>query len=73
MVWVASFCIHKCLTGNGSEFTDRLLVKAKHPTGTHLFDQTCADHAIEHRLIPPRHPQTHGLLERFNDHIAEVL
>ncbi|TCW33318.1 integrase-like protein [Marichromatium gracile] len=41
--------------------------------GLHRFDQLCAQHAIEHRLIKPRTPQTNGLVERFNGRIAEVL
>jgi hypothetical protein len=28
--------------------------------------------AVDHRLIPPRHPQTNGMVERFNGRIAEV-
>ena len=33
-----------------------------------LFQQL----AIEHRLIPPRHPQTNGMVECFNGRISEV-
>jgi transposase InsO family protein len=28
---------------------------------------------IEHRLCPPRHPQTNGLVERFNGRISELV
>jgi len=73
VIQAAPFRIQKCLTDNGSEFTDRFLAKAKQPTGTHAFDQACAEHTIEHRLIPPRKPQTNGMVERFNGRIAEVL
>ena len=29
--------------------------------------------AIEHRLTPPKSPQTHGMVERFGGRIDEVL
>jgi transposase InsO family protein len=28
---------------------------------------------IDHRLIPPRHPQTNGMVEHFNGRISELL
>jgi len=27
---------------------------------------------IEHRLAPPRHPQTNGMVEQFNGRISEL-
>jgi len=29
--------------------------------------------AIEQRLIPPRHPQTNGMVERFNGRISKLV
>jgi transposase-like protein len=65
--------IEKILTDNGTQFTDRFTSKEKQPTGNHAFDQECAQQGIEYRLIPPRHPQTNGMVERFNDLISEVV
>jgi transposase InsO family protein len=73
VIHAAPFRIQKCLTDNGSEFTDRFLTRTRRPTGEHTFDQACTEHAIEHRLTPPRRPQTNGMVERFNGRIAEVL
>jgi transposase InsO family protein len=69
----APFKISKLLTDNGSQFTDRFTSKAKQPTGKHVFDKQCKALDIEHRLSPPRHPQTNGMVERFNGRIAEVV
>ena len=65
--------IIKLLTDNGRQFTDRFTSQRKTPSGTHAFDLACQTLGIEHRLIPPRHPQTHGMVERFNGRISEVL
>ena len=73
LIQAAPFRIQKCLTDNGSEFTDRCLRREQRPSGAHVFDHACAEQGIEHRLIPPRHPQTNGMVERFNGRIAEVL
>ncbi len=64
--------INKILTDNGTQFTDRFTSKEKKATGNHAFDKACTEHAIEHRLIPPRHPQTNGMVERFNGRISEL-
>lgn len=47
------------------EFTDRLFgLRRRSPTGQHEFDTLCSDLGIEHRLAPPQHPQTNGMVER---------
>ena len=70
----APFVITKLLTDNGKEFTDRFIATGqRQPTGNHPFDQVCQEQDIEHRLIKPRHPQTNGMVERFNGRISEIL
>ena len=74
LVKKAPFKIQKVLTDNGKEFTDRFCQTGERdPTGNHLFDQKCHQNEIEHRLIKPRHPQTNGMVERFNGRISEIL
>jgi Integrase core domain. len=54
------------LTDNGKAFTDRFCATGeREPTGRHPVDCLCAEHAIDHRLIKPAHPQTNGMVERF--------
>lgn len=65
--------IAKILTDNGSQFTDRFTSKKREPSGAHKFDVRCKALAIEHRLCPPRHPQTNGMVERFNGRISELV
>ncbi|MEO8810024.1 MAG: IS481 family transposase, partial [Rhodanobacter sp.] len=65
--------IVKLLTDNGSQFTDRFTSKEKEPSGKHVFDRECVLLGVEHRLIPPRHPQTNGMVERFNGRISDIL
>jgi transposase InsO family protein len=60
---VAPIKIQTVLTDNGSQFTDRFTKKNKQVSGQHAFDQACATHGIDHRLAPPRHPQTNGMVE----------
>jgi transposase InsO family protein len=64
--------IRTILTDNGTPFTGRFTSRAKQPSGKHVFDQACVSAHIEHRLIPPRHPQTNGRVERFNGRISEL-
>ncbi|MGL5949158.1 MAG: IS481 family transposase, partial [Aeromonas sp.] len=65
--------IQKLLTDNGSQFTDRFTSREKVPSGEHAFDKVCTALNIEHRLIPPGHPQTNGMVERFNGRISDIL
>jgi len=72
--------IVKLFTDNGSQFTDRFTRKKKDPvsgdhipSGKHVFDVLCTQLAIEHRHIPPRHPQTNGMVERFNGRISKIV
>jgi len=70
----APFHITKLLTDNGKEFTDRYIPNGeREPTGHHLFDKMCTKHEIEHRLTKPAHPQTNGMVERFNGRISEIV
>lgn len=65
--------IAQLLTDNGACFTDRFQRKLRIPSGKHHFDVGCRALDIEHRLCPPRHPQTNGLVERFNGRISEIV
>jgi len=66
--------IRTVLTDNGREFTDSLFgLRKRAPTGKHEYDKLGTDLGIEHRLAPPQHPQTNGMVERFNGRIEEVL
>ena len=69
----APMIIQKVLTDNGSQFTDRFTAKGKRPSGNHAFDLVCNEFGIDHRLAPPRHPQTNGMVERFNGRISDLL
>ncbi len=69
----APFVIHTLLTDNDRAFTDRFSQKDRQPSGAHDFDALCARLGIEHRLTPPRQPQTNGLVERFNGRVSEIL
>ena len=65
--------ITQLLTDNASQFTDRFTSKKREPSGKQKFDVRCNALGIEHRLCPPRHPQTNGMVERFNGRISEVV
>ena len=74
VVTKAPFIITKLLTDNGKEFTDRFIPNGeREPTGNHAFDKVCKTTNIEHRLTKPAHPQTNGMVERFNGRISDIL
>jgi transposase InsO family protein len=65
--------ITKVLTDNGPQFTYALLLPHCKPKNkTHVFDQTCHDLKIEHRLTRFRHPWTNGQVERMNRTLKEA-
>ena len=70
---VAPVVINKVLSDNGSQFTDRFTCPGKPASGHPAFDLACAELGIEHRLAPPRHPQTNGMVERFNGRISNLI
>jgi transposase InsO family protein len=71
---LCSIRIRTILTDNGKEFTDRLFgLRKRVATGRLKFDKLCAELNIEHRLTPPRSPQTNGRVERSNGRIEDVL
>lgn len=69
--------VHTVLTDNGAEFTDRFggafYQTRKTGTGNHAFDRVCRARRIKHKLTRPYHPQTNGMVERFNRRIGEAL
>ena len=65
--------IKTILTDNGSQFTDRFTSATKSASGQHAFDLACVLLGIEHRLCPPRHPQTNAMVERFNGRISDLV
>jgi transposase InsO family protein len=61
-------------TDNGKEFTDRLFgLRKRAQRGNQEFDKLCKALEIEHRLTPPRSPQTSSMVERFSGRISDVL
>ena len=38
----------------------------------HVFNRTCDEHGIEHRLTKPYHPWTNGQAERMNRTVKDA-
>jgi transposase InsO family protein len=74
LLTAAPFKITIVPTDNGKEFNERCCATGeRRRTGRHPLDRLGTEHAIEHRLLKPGRPRTHGMVERFNGGIAEVL
>jgi transposase-like protein len=63
------YAIHTVLTDNGIQFTNR---KKDKYAFEHIFDRTCRELSIEHRLTQVKHPWTNGQVERMNRTIKEA-
>ena len=70
--------VHTILTDHDGAFPDRFAMHktgkpAGQPSGTHRLAHLCRAHRIKHRLLRPSHPQTNGMVERFNRRLSEAL
>ena len=61
------FTIKRCQSDNGSEFTNRFMLKYLGlGVKTHAFDKFCNDNNIRHICIPVGEKELQGLVERSN-------
>lgn len=61
--------IHKVLTDNGIQFTNR--DQRKHAC-THIFERVCKENHIEYRKTKVKHPWTNGQVERMNTTLKDA-
>ena len=74
LIKAVPYKIHTVLTDNGIQFCE-LPKNRQGPTAMwrrHMFDITCANNKIEHRLTKPNHPWTNGQVERMNRTLKEA-
>jgi transposase InsO family protein len=64
--------ISDLLTDDGSQFTDQFHQKQEAERQTQVRRCLCLG-SMEHRLALRRHPQTKGMVERFNGRINKLL
>ena len=83
LIAAVPYRVHTVLTDNGTHFTTpgntasaALLIKEAIARGerfrAHAFALACAQNDIDHRLTKPRHPWTHGPVERMNRTIKDA-
>ncbi len=77
LIQAVPYTIHTVLTANGTHFTSpgnvcsaaadiRRAMNNGELFLAHVFEYACAQDHIDHRLTKPRHPWTHGQVERMN-------
>ena len=69
LITAVPYRIHIVLTDNGIQFTNQ---KRHRYAFEHIFDRTCSEHGVEHRLTKIKHPWTNGQVERMNRTIKEA-
>src|SRR5271166_5566605 len=74
LIAAVPYKIHTVLTDNGIQFTfpPRYVDGPTARYVTHMFDMTCRDNGVEHRLTKVKHPWTNGQVERMNRTIKEA-
>jgi len=66
------FKIHTILTDNEAQFTYALLAEDLRPKNkVHIFDETCENEGIRHKLTKFKLPWTKGQVEIFNRKIKD--
>jgi len=74
LIKAVPYNIHTVLTDNGIQFAD-LPKNRMGPTALwrgHIFDRTCEDNGIEHRVTKLNHPWTNGQVEGMNRTLKEA-
>jgi transposase-like protein len=66
------FKVHRILTDNGAEFTNRFFKRWNHAIiKTHPFEAELARLRISHRFTKPYTPKTNGMVERLNRNLKD--